>query len=155
MSGWQRREILFTFRTKALTMPINNRYILMVEDDPDDRHLTEQILQEIGHPVPITFLAQSNEVLPFLASNEPPAIILVDYNSSPDNGVEVLKNIKANLDYLHIPVIILSDSAAPEYVTECYRYGACTFVTKPFTTEATRKKIEHFFTYWLEVAEVG
>lgn len=53
---------------------MDNRYILMGEDDPDDRHLTKLILQEIGHPVPITFLTQSNEVLPYLAANEPPAI---------------------------------------------------------------------------------
>lgn len=55
-------------------MSMDNRYILMGEDDPDDRHLTKLILQEIGHPVPITFLTQSNEVLPYLAANEPPAI---------------------------------------------------------------------------------
>jgi CheY-like chemotaxis protein len=134
-------------------MATQNRYILMVEDDPDDRFITEQTLQEIGVNVPIRFLSKSDEVLSFLASHEHPAIILVDYNISPDNGVEVLKSLKSSPEYRHIPVIILSDSAAPAYVTECYRYGASTYITKPFTAVSTRKKIESFFTYWLEVAE--
>lgn len=136
-------------------MTTRNRYILMVEDDPDDRYLTEQTLQEIGVTTPIKFLTQSDEVLSFLESHELPALILIDYNISPDNGVEVLKTLKAHPAYRPIPVIILSDSAAPAYVTECYRHGANSFIAKPFTAETTRKKIENFFTYWLEVAEVG
>jgi CheY-like chemotaxis protein len=136
-------------------MDTQNRYILMVEDDPDDRSLTQQTLQDIGISVPVKFLAQSDEVFSFLASHEPPAIILIDYNISPDSGVDVLKNLKTNAQYRHIPVIILSESASPAFVTECYRHGANTFVTKPFTSVGTREKIERFFTYWLEVAEVG
>lgn len=136
-------------------MDTQHRYILMVEDDPDDRHLTQQTLQDIGLNVPIQFLSQSDEVFSFLERHAPPAIILIDYNISPDNGVEVLKSLKSHPAYRHIPVIILSESAAPTYVTECYRHGANTFVAKPFTSNGTRKKIESFFTYWLEVAEVG
>lgn len=136
-------------------MDTQHRYILMVEDDPDDRHLTQQTLQDIGLNVPIQFLSQSDEVFSFLERHAPPAIILIDYNISPDSGVEVLKSLKSHPAYRHIPVIILSESAAPTYVTECYRHGANTFVAKPFTSNGTRKKIESFFTYWLEVAEVG
>jgi CheY-like chemotaxis protein len=136
-------------------MDTQNRYILMVEDDPDDRYLTQQTLQDIGVSVPIKFLTQSDEVFSFLAAHEPPAIILIDYNISPDNGVDVLRSLKSDARYRHIPMIILSESASPAYVTECYRHGANTFVVKPFTSGGTRKKIESFFTYWLEVAEVG
>ena len=136
-------------------MTPHNRYILMVEDDPDDRYFTEQTLQDIGISVPLQFLSQSNEVLSYLDTHELPSIILIDYNISPDNGVEVLKTLKSNARYRHIPVIILSESAAPAYVTECYSHGANSFVAKPFTSTGTRKKIESFFTYWLEVAEVS
>jgi CheY-like chemotaxis protein len=153
--GKMRHENVFTFRPKPLIMSAGNRYILMVEDDPDDRQITNQTLKEIGFKVPIIYLTQSDKILSFLATHELPAIILIDFNSSPDNGVEILKTLKTNPDYQHIPVIILSESAAPAYVTECYRHGANTFIVKPFTTASTRKKIENFFTYWLEVAEVG
>jgi len=136
-------------------MPAGNRYILMVEDDPDDRHITNQTLKEIGFNVPIIYLTQSDKVLPFLASHELPAIILVDYNCNPDDGVSILKSLKTNPDYCHIPVIILSESKVPAYVTQCYRHGANSYIVKPFTATTTRKKIENFFTYWLEVAEVG
>jgi CheY-like chemotaxis protein len=138
-----------------LIMAASNRYILMVEDDPDDRYITNQTLKELGFNVPIIYLTQSDKVFSYLAEHEAPAIILIDYNSSPDNGVEILKTLKSHPGYQHIPVIILSESAAPAYVTECYRHGANTFIVKPFTSAATRKKIESFFTYWLEVAEVG
>jgi CheY-like chemotaxis protein len=136
-------------------MDTQSRYILMVEDDPDDRYLTQQTLQDIDMNVPVKFLTQSNTVFSFLESHEPPAIILIDYNISPDNGVEVLKDLKNHPKYRHIPVIILSESDDPVYVTECYLHGANSFVAKPFTFSGTQKKIEHFFKYWLEIAELG
>ena len=53
-----------------------------------------------------------------------------------------------------IPIVILSDSISEKYRNECYAYGASSFIRKPQTVEDTAKKIETFFKYWLNVAEV-
>ncbi|MEI6950142.1 response regulator [Paraflavisolibacter sp. H34] len=136
-------------------MDTESRYILMVEDDPDDRYITQQTLQDIGRNIAVTFLTQSDKVFPFLERQELPAVILVDYDISPGNGLELLQELKRHPKYGHIPVIILGESDDPDLVRECYRQGANSFVAKPSTFGGTVKKIEHFFTYWLEIAELG
>lgn len=82
-----------------------------------------------------------------------PSIILLDYNSRPLGGIDVLKKIKLNYQYNDIPVIILSEVADPVIVSECYRLGASSYITKPFTEKQAKQKIESFFSYWLSVAE--
>jgi CheY-like chemotaxis protein len=79
---------------------------------------------------------------------------LIDYNSVPDNGIQVLKRLKENPNYDDILVVILSDSNVGKYRNECYRYGASSFIKKPDTAKATNQKIASFFNYWFNVVEV-
>ena len=131
-----------------------NRYVLMLEDDTDDRYITNETLSELGIDIPIKFLSNSREVFDFLSREEKPSLILVDYNATPDNGIEVLKKLKANDLHKDIPVVILSDNNIPHYRNKCYEHGAASFIKKPDTDNATRQKIGTFFKYWFEVAEV-
>ena len=80
--------------------------------------------------------------------------MLIDYNSVPENGIEVLKKLKSDANYNDIPVVILSDNSLPKYKNECYRHGASSFIKKPDSAEATNKKIAAFFNYWFHVVEV-
>lgn len=127
----------------------------MLEDDSDDRYITEQAIEELGLDVDIEFFSDSNQFLHFLAGTSLyPSLILIDYNSTPENGLAVLKKIKALTPLNKLPVIILSDSNTEKYKAECYAHGASSFIQKPQTVEATANKIETFFKYWFTVAEV-
>lgn len=127
----------------------------MLEDDSDDRYITEQAIEKLGLDVDIEFFSDSNQFLHFLAGTSPyPSLILIDYNSTPENGLAVLKKIKALTPLNKLPVIILSDSNTEKYKAECYAHGASSFIQKPQTVEATANKIETFFKYWFTVAEV-
>jgi CheY-like chemotaxis protein len=129
------------------------KLILMLEDDSDDRYLTESAIEELGLDIKIKFFSNSNEFLDSLTVTQP-VLLLIDYNSTPENGIQVLKKIK-DLRYSNdVPVIILSDSDSEKYKAECYAYGASSFIKKPQPIEATARKIETFFKYWLTVVEV-
>jgi CheY-like chemotaxis protein len=129
-----------------------NKMIYMLEDDSDDRYLTEETLSDLHITVPVKFFSNSNDLFSALGDTEKPSVILVDYNTTPDNGVEVLRRIKKTNQ--NIPVVILSDSDLPQYRNECYANGANTFIKKPGTLAETKDKIGAFFKYWLDVAEV-
>ena len=129
------------------------KLILMLEDDSDDRYLTESAIEELGLDIKIKFFSNSNEFLDSLTTTQP-VLILIDYNSTPENGIQVLKKIKDLRYSNNVPVIILSDSDSEKYKAECYAYGASSFIKKPQTVEATARKIETFFKYWLTVVEV-
>ena len=131
-----------------------NQFVLMLEGDSDDRYITQQTLFELGIATPIKFSRNSDDFFHSLQLSEKPSLILIDYNSTPENGLEVLKKLKSGSIYSDIPVVILSDSDLPKYKNECYKFGASSFIKKPDTVEATNKKIASFFNYWFNVVGV-
>ena len=124
----------------------------MLEDDSDDRLLTNEVLASLKVHLQIDFFSDSESLFHSL-SRKRPNLILVDFNSAPENGLQVLKRLKSNKSLQNIPVSILSDSNLSKYREECYSEGASSFITKPTSLNETRKKITAFFTYWMEVAE--
>jgi CheY-like chemotaxis protein len=131
-----------------------NRFVLMLEGDGDDRYITQQTLSELQIDISIGFSSNSIGFFNSLSEEEKPALILIDYNSVPENGIAVLKKLKSDVRYNDIPVVILSDSDLPKYKNECYQFGASSFIKKPDSSEATNKKIASFFNYWFHVVEV-
>jgi CheY-like chemotaxis protein len=131
-----------------------SRLVWMLEGDSDDRYITKETLASLGIDVSIRFFSGSIEFLGYLASAERPALILIDYNSEPQNGLEILKQLKARAEYADVPVVILSESDHGSYKNECYRQGASSFIKKPDSVAATNSKIAAFFRYWLDVVEV-
>lgn len=127
----------------------------MLEDDSDDRYITESIIEELGFPVEIKFFSDSNQFLEFLSSANKALLILLDYNSSPDNAVKLLEKIKKDKTHRGTPVVILSDSSVPKYREECYTLGASSFVQKPSQMNKTKEVIKVFFNYWLTISDVS
>lgn len=129
-------------------------YVLMIEDDHDDRYLTQEVMEELGIHVPIHFLDDASYLETYLAENSLPTLILMDYSTFPENCHSVLRLLKQNDSFKNIPVIVLSENNLPQYKNECYRLGANTFIKKPASMKDTKDKIASFFHYWFAVAEV-
>jgi two-component system, response regulator len=133
---------------------MNEEYILMLEDDHDDRFMTENTVSELGYKIPVVFVTYSHELFSTLETKGKPRLIIIDYNSLPDNAVEILKKLKQSEAYSSIPVVVLGESSASKFISECYSLGAGSFIRKPASEKGTREKIDTFFKYWLSVAEV-
>jgi CheY-like chemotaxis protein len=133
-------------------MQVKERYILMLEDDHDDRYFTSAVMSDLNITVPVKFLSNTEDLFPTL-EKAVPLLIVMDVNLHPETGLEALKKIRNHTSFQHIPVVIIGETTNPDFVTQCYRYGANTYATKPTTIEGTKNKIGLFFKYWLEVAE--
>lgn len=133
-------------------MQLHEPYILMLEDDQDDRYFTSTVMKDLKIDVPIKFLSNTDDLFPTLEKSIP-ILIVMDFNLHPETGLEVLQKIRRYPSFQYIPVVILGDSTHPDFVARCYQYGANTYALKPTTIEATKNKISLFFKYWLEVAE--
>jgi CheY-like chemotaxis protein len=127
----------------------------MLEEDPDDRQITESALLDLGFDIPVKYVKYSTELFEELKADEKPSLILVDYNSTPAPAVEVLKELRGNQDYKHIPTVVLGEGLSEKFIKECYQLGANSYITKPASTKGTKDKIETFFKYWLNVAETA
>jgi CheY-like chemotaxis protein len=136
-----------------------SRTILMLEHDDDDRYITQSVFDDHRYDIKLHFVNTSSEVFTFLeqcsgVTQRFPSLILLNYHASPSNAVDILKELKMNTKYNHIPAIVLSGSVKDEIIRDCYNAGASSFIQKPASSEGTDKKISSFFKYWFETVEL-
>jgi two-component system response regulator len=87
-----------------------------------------------------------------------PDLILLDLNLPRMSGREVLGQIKADARWRHIPVIILSSSAAEQDIARSYALHANAYVVKPVDLDSFRaaiSTIEQFFFFLVELPEAS
>ncbi|MBF0158402.1 MAG: response regulator [Magnetococcales bacterium] len=68
-------------------------------------------------------------------------LILLDWNMPGMNGLEVLKKIKADQRWKHIPVMMVTTEGEREYIIQAIQAGAIHYQTKPFTQEDISARI--------------
>lgn len=134
-------------------------YILMLEDDGDDRFITESIFKEKGYSVALEFLINSDDVLPYLDgcvadSKLLPGLIILDKNVPASGGMDVLRKLKVHSQYKGIPVVMISGTADEEDIIESYQCGVNSFIAKPFTSEETERTIDTFVHYWFHIVDL-
>lgn len=137
--------------------------ILMAEDDPDDRLLSQIALKEAHLANKLYFVEDGEELLDYLlqrgkyANGElspRPGIILLDLNMPRMDGREALKEIKSNPDLRSIPVIVLTTSKADEDIIRSYDLGVSGYVTKPVTLQELVSVMKALRQYWFEIVEL-
>lgn len=130
------------------------KYVLMLENDQDDRYITQTTLRELGLNIPVRYEYYSPSLLDLIGENDRPSLVLLAYNTTPENGLVIVKEFKTHPGYAHIPVIVLTEELQNEWVRQYYRAGANSVVKKPNSVVLTREKVKAFFDYWFNVAEV-
>ena len=135
--------------------------ILLAEDDPDDRLLLQEALQEGRLANELTCVEDGEELLDYLhqrgkwAGGAPrPGLILLDLNMPKLDGREALRAIKADPSLRQIPVVVLTTSKAEEDVLRSYDLGANSFITKPVTFQSMVDLMRVLGSYWLEIVEL-
>ena len=104
------------------------RRILLVEDDIVNR---EMLKESLGGTYNIVIAETGEDALSILRTQyETISIVLLDLNLPGIKGVEVLKRIKANPAYSHLPVIVMTSEGEAE--VECLTLGAIDFIPKPY-----------------------
>jgi CheY-like chemotaxis protein len=136
-----------------------NRTILMLEHDEDDRYITQAVFEENQLPVSLQFVATSHELVKFLETcavdKSPfPSLILLNYYASPSNAGEILRGLKSDPRFKHIPAVVLSGTVHPDIIKQCYEEGASSFIQKPSLSRETSAKITNFIKYWFETVEL-
>lgn len=63
------------------------------------------------------------------------ALILLDWNMPGMNGLEVLKAVKADERWQHIPVMMVTTEGEKTYIVKAIQAGAIHYLTKPFSQE--------------------
>ena len=135
------------------------RSILMLEHDDDDRYITQAVFDENNYSVKLHFVDNSNDLFAFLISCEKalmpfPALILLNNYALPLNAPEILRDLKGNPKYAHIPVVVLAGTMDSDILRRCYAMGANSFIKKPSSGAEISHKISAFVRYWFETVEL-
>jgi CheY-like chemotaxis protein len=137
--------------------------IVLADDDPDDRKLTEDAFAENRLANQLHCVEDGEELLDYLhrrgkhenLRNEPlPGLILLDLNMPRKDGREALKEIKADPNLRRIPIVVLTTSKAEEDIVRSYDLGVNSYVTKPVTFKSLVELIKVLGRYWFEVVEL-
>ncbi|MCT9009007.1 response regulator [Streptomyces sp. NPDC054766] len=128
--------------------------VLLVEDDPGDELMTREAFEDnkIGNTLHVA--RDGEEALDFLYRRgahtdvPQPDLILLDLNLPKYDGRQVLEKIKSDPALSHIPVVVLTTSAAEEDILRSYKLHANAYVTKPVDLNqfiAAVRQIDDFF----------
>ncbi len=137
---------------------MKDRFILLVEDNPDDAELTLDGLKESGVLNEVNIVRDGKEALDFLFAegaysgrnpNHIPALILLDLKMPKMDGFGVLQRIRANPVTSRIPVVIFTSSSEEEDVEAGYKLGANSFVGKPVDFDRFADAVRQLGQYWL------
>ena len=108
--------------------------VLIVDDDPDDRQLIKDALEECTTSVAAVELPDGSDVMNYLNGCPPhklPDLVLLDLNMPIMNGFDALKEIRLNKKFSEIPVYIFTTSTTLEDKQHAMKLGATDFITKP------------------------
>ena len=133
--------------------------VLLVEDDPDDLELTLHALREARITNPIQIARDGEEALDYIFSRGPfsgreatrPRVILLDLKLPKVDGLQVLRQIKADQRTRGVPIVILTSSSEDRDLIEGYRLGANSYIQKPVDFAQFQQTIRELGYYWLVV----
>jgi CheY-like chemotaxis protein len=137
-------------------------FILIAEDDADDRFLLQAAFQENGFTDSLHFVENGVELMDYLATLKKegdlpillPKFILLDLNMPKKDGREVLKEIKQHPDLKKIPVVIFSTTNNEQEMRRCYELGANSYITKPNSFDHLLKIVANLRGYWMHTTSL-
>ena len=131
--------------------------ILLVEDNEHDVVLTRESFSRAKFLVNLHHVDNGEECMAFLrkegkhAAAKTPDLILLDLNLPIMDGREVLAEINADASLRHIPVVVLTTSAAERDIFDMYQLRCSSYIVKPVDFEQFQRVIGDFGNYWFTV----
>ena len=141
---------------------MQEKLILVVEDNPDHLELTVLTLREHGVTAEIAVARDGAQALNYLFgqgvhanrdTHRQPAFVLLDMKLPRLSGLDVLRSIRSNPMTTLIPVVMLTSSSEQSDMVACYQSGANGFVRKPVDFGEFTEKLNWLQAYWLNVNE--
>lgn len=113
--------------------------LLIADDDPGHSRLIEKNLARAGLSNPILRFDNGQKILDFLHCRndaprripEIPYLLLLDIRMPQVDGVEVLRQVKADAELRKMPVIMLTTTDDPREVERCHALGCNNYIVKP------------------------
>jgi two-component system response regulator len=133
--------------------------ILLVEDNERDAELTIRALKKGGIANKLLWVKDGEQALDYLfrrgayagRDEVVPRLVLLDLKMPRVNGIEVLKEVKANEQTKRIPIVMMTSSQEERDVAQTYDLGVNSYVVKPVDFSAVADIVRQAGYYWLAI----
>jgi two-component system chemotaxis response regulator CheY len=122
---------------------IEDTKFLVVDDFSTMRRIVRNLLKELGF-VNVQEAEDGVDALNKLRA-EKFDFVVSDWNMPNMTGIELLRNIRADANLKHLPVLMVTAEAKKENIIEAAQAGASGYVVKPFTAATLDEKLKKIF----------
>ncbi len=141
---------------------MENKMILLVEDNPDDEALTLRAFKKNNIKNGVVVARDGAEALDYLFAagvyagrdvGNLPQVVLLDLKLPKVDGLEVLRRIREAEQTRLLPVVILTSSKEEQDLINGYRLGCNSYVRKPVNFDEFVEAARQLGLYWLVLNE--
>lgn len=152
-------------RGLALSMyKMNDRAVILIEDNADDRELTVRALGRCRPNLRLICMEDGAEAADYFSNLNKPAtstsagrfkigLIILDLKMPKVDGFEFLRKLRSQASTKNIPVVVLTSSNERRDITAAYQCGANSYLTKPVEFDRFVELIQCVCRYWLDFNE--
>jgi len=142
---------------------MNNKIILLVEDNPDDADLTLRALKQHNILNEVVLAHDGAAALDYLFgtgayagrdTSQMPQLVLLDLKLPKVDGFEVLRRLRANDRTRFLPVVILTSSNEEQDLIAAYHNHANSYIRKPVDFVQFTEAVRLLGLYWLVLNEL-
>ena len=132
--------------------------ILLAEDNSEDAEMTMRALRRHNLANQVRWVKDGAEALDYLFCrgqyvgrdpSRPPKLVLLDIKMPKIDGIEVLRQLKADPTTRSIPVVVMTSSNEERDVLESYRLGVNSYIVKPVRFDAFMETVANIGLYWV------
>lgn len=124
-------------------MPDHKMKILVVDDFSTMRRIVKNVLKQLGYEN-IEEAEDGVQALSKLKAGKFDFMV-TDWNMPNMEGIDLLKNLRADPELKNLPVLMVTAEAEKEKVVEAIKAGVNNYVVKPFTAEVLKEKMDKIF----------
>lgn len=140
---------------------MKSKVILLVEDNLEDIKLTRRAFKKSNIANELVVVNDGVEALNYLRTaaaskggeKSLPAVTLLDLKLPKVDGLEVLKQIRADEQLRLLPVVILTSSKEEQDIVRSYGLGANSYIRKPVDFDQFVEAVNQLGLYWLLLNE--
>ena len=139
---------------------LDDKFILLAEDDPNDVLLLERAFQKAGLRNSLKVVRDGEEAIEYLSGRGPyadreqyplPFLLLLDLKMPGTDGFEVLQWLRAEAELKRLLVVVLTSSNLQSDVDRAYELGANSYLVKPVGFDEMVHLVQRFEIYWTEI----
>ena len=135
--------------------------ILLAEDNERDVELTLAALDENNLADEVEVARDGAEAIDYLLgrgkfighANGLPVVVLLDLKMPKSNGLEVLRQMRANPELKHIPVVMITSSREEQDLIRSYELGVNAYVVKPMDFQKFVESVKQIGIFWAVINE--